>query len=105
MERYETELLDHALEGIRSIDGLRMIGMPKERGGVISFVMEGIPDTKVARMLDAEGIAVRTGHHCAQPILARFGLESSIRPSFAFYNTRAEVDALVETLRRISSRH
>ncbi len=102
MERYETELLDHALEGIRGVNGLRMIGMPKERGGVISFVMDGIPDMKVARMLDAEGIAVRTGHHCAQPILARFGLESSIRPSFAFYNTKAEVDALVGTLRQIS---
>ena len=104
MERYETELLAYALEGIRSVDGLRVIGMPKERGGVISFVMDGIPDMQVARMLDAEGIAVRTGHHCAQPILARFGLESSVRPSFAFYNTRAEADALVETLRQISQR-
>jgi len=104
IERYEADLLAYALQGIRSVNGLRVIGMPRDRGGVISFVMEGIPDLEVARILDAEGIAVRVGHHCAQPILARFGLESTIRPSFAFYNTRAEADALVETLRRISLR-
>lgn len=104
IERYETDLLAYALQGIRSVNGLRVIGMPRDRGGVISFVMEGIPDMEVARILDAEGIAVRVGHHCAQPILARFGLESSIRPSFAFYNTRAEADVLINVLRRISVR-
>ena len=104
LERYETDLLAYALEGIRGVNGLRMIGMPKDRGGVISFVMDGIPDLEVAKILDAAGIAVRTGHHCAQPILARFGLLSSVRPSFAFYNTRAEADVLVETLRKISTR-
>ena len=104
IERYETDLLAYALQSIRRIAGLRVIGMPKDRGGVISLVIDGIPDMEVARMLDAEGIAVRTGHHCAQPILARFGLKSSVRPSFAFYNTRAEADALVETLHRISLR-
>jgi len=102
IEHYETALLDYALQGIRSIDGLRLIGMPRDRGGVISLVIDGVPDTEIARMLDAQGIAVRTGHHCAQPILARFGLESTVRPSFAFYNTRGEVDVLVETLWRIS---
>ena len=66
--------------------------------------MDGIPDLQVARMLDAEGIAVRAGTHCAQPILARFGLESTVRPSFAFYNTKAEADTLIETLRMISLR-
>ena len=104
IERYETWLLDYTLEGIRSINGLRLIGQPRDRGGVISLVMDGIPDLEVARMLDAEGIALRAGTHCAQPILARFGLESSIRPSFAFYNTQAEADALIEALRRISLR-
>lgn len=104
IERYETDLLAYALEDIRSVNGLRVIGMPRDRGGVISLVMDGIPDLQVGKMLDAEGIAVRTGHHCAQPILARFGLESSVRPSFAFYNTRAEADVLVETLRKISLR-
>jgi cysteine desulfurase/selenocysteine lyase len=101
IEQYETALLDYALEGLRSVNGLRLIGTPKDRGGVISLVMDGIPDMQVARMLDAEGIAVRTGHHCAQPVLARFGLESTVRPSFAFYNTEAEVDLLVATLRAI----
>jgi cysteine desulfurase/selenocysteine lyase len=104
IERYETELLAYALEEIRKVNGLRVIGMPKDRGGVISFVMDGIPDMEVARLLDAEGIAVRAGTHCAQPILARFGLQSTLRPSFAFYNTRDEADVLVETLRKISLR-
>ncbi len=104
IEQYETRLLDYALGGICSINGLRLIGTPKDRGGVISLVMDGIPDLEVAKMLDAEGIAVRAGFHCAKPILARFGLESSVRPSFAFYNTQTEVDALVETLRKISLR-
>ena len=102
IEQYETRLLDYVLEGIRSVNGLRLIGTPRDRGGVISFVMDGIPDLEVAKMLDAEGIAVRAGTHCAQPILARFGLESTVRPSFAFYNTEAEADVLVETLRKIS---
>jgi cysteine desulfurase/selenocysteine lyase len=104
IERYETGLLAYALEEIRKVNGLRVIGMPRDRGGVISFVMDGMPDLQVAKLLDAEGIAVRAGTHCAQPILARFGLESSVRPSFAFYNTKAETDVLVETLRRISQR-
>ena len=102
IEQYETDLLAYALKGIRSVDRLRVIGMPRDRGGVISLVMEGMPDMEVARMLDEQGIAVRTGHHCAQPILARFGLESSVRPSFAFYNTKAEADVLVESLHKIS---
>ncbi|HUX89231.1 MAG TPA: SufS family cysteine desulfurase [Gallionellaceae bacterium] len=104
IEQYETQLIDYALEKIRSVNGLRVIGMPRDRGGVISFVMQGIPDLEVGKLLDAQGIAARTGHHCAQPILAHFGLKSTVRPSFAFYNTRGEVDVLVETLRRISLR-
>jgi len=102
IERYESALLDYALERIRSVNGLSVIGMPRERGGVISFVLKDIPDPIVARTLDAEGIAVRAGTHCAQPILARFGVESTVRPSFAFYNTRGEVDTLVDTLKKIS---
>ena len=104
IERYESYLLDYAHEKISSVNGLRLIGMPRDRGGVISFVMDGIPDVEVGSMLDAEGIAARFGHHCAQPIMARFGLESTVRPSFAFYNTTAEVDRLVEVLHKISQR-
>jgi cysteine desulfurase/selenocysteine lyase len=101
IERYESALLAYALAGLQGIKGLRLIGTPRERGGVISLVMEGIDDLQVARALDAQGIAVRTGHHCAQPILARFGLTSTVRPSFAFYNTKVEAALLVETLRAI----
>ena len=104
IEQYETRLLGYALEGILGVDGLHVIGMPRDRGGVISLTMDGIADLEVGRMLDAEGIAVRIGHHCAQPILARFGLESTVRPSFAFYNTYAEVDRLTEVLHKISRR-
>lgn len=104
IERYETDLLAYALQGLLGVNGLRVIGMPKDRGGVISLVMDGIPDVEVGRLLDAQGIAARIGHHCAQPILRRFGLESTVRPSFAFYNTKDEADMLVEALRGISLR-
>jgi cysteine desulfurase/selenocysteine lyase len=104
IEQYESELLAYALEGLSKINGLRIIGMPKDRGGVLSLVMEGIPDAEIGKLLDLQGIAVRTGHHCAQPILARFGLQSCVRPSFAFYNTRGEADVLVEALGRIGGR-
>jgi len=89
---------------LSKIRGLRIIGDPKDRVGVISLVVDGMTDAKVGKMLDFEGIAVRTGHHCAQPILARFGLESTVRPSFAFYNTMGEVDALVAALRKIAAK-
>lgn len=104
IEQYEADLLAYALDKIRSVNGLRLIGQPKDRGGVISLVMDGIPDLEVAKLLDAQGIAVRAGTHCAQPILARFGLQSTVRPSFAFYNTRGEVDVLVGALRGIGLR-
>ena len=102
IEQYETGLVDYAVEEIRRINGVRMIGMPKDRAGVVSFVMRGIPVREVGELLDAEGIAVRAGHHCAQPVLAHFGLDATIRPAFAFYNTRNEVDALVSALKKIS---
>lgn len=104
IEQYESLLLAYVLEGMRSVDGLRVIGTPRDRGGVISFVMDGIQDVEIARMLDAEGIMMRVGHHSAHPIVARFGLESTVRPSFAFYNTHAEADLLLDMLRKISLR-
>lgn len=104
IERYETELVDYAVREIRRVKGVRMIGMPKDRAGVVSFVLEGMPVREVGTLLDAEGIAVRAGHHCAQPVLAHYGLESTVRPAFAFYNTKAEADALVEALHKISFR-
>jgi cysteine desulfurase/selenocysteine lyase len=101
--RHEQELIDYALRELRTIPGLRMIGNPPERAGVVSFVLDHMRVEDVGRALDAEGIAVRAGHHCAQPALRRFGVESSVRPSFALYNTCEDVDALIAALRKITA--
>ena len=105
LEAWEGELVRYAEEGLRSVPGLRMIGAPRERGGVFSIILPGIADAEVGKRLDDAGIAVRTGAHCAQSILARFGLGSTVRPSFTFYNTKREVDTLVGTLHEISRQH
>jgi cysteine desulfurase/selenocysteine lyase len=102
ISRHEHELIEQAIAGLREIPGLRLIGAPRERAGVVSFVLDGIRTEDVGRALDREGIAVRAGHHCAQPILRRFGLESTVRPSFALYNTSEDVEALVAAVRRIA---
>jgi cysteine desulfurase/selenocysteine lyase len=101
--RYEHELLEYAMAGLKSISGLRLIGTAKAKTSVLSFVLEGHSNQDIGVALNRAGIAVRTGHHCAQPILRRFGLESTVRPSLAFYNTHEEVDHLVKTVRRIQS--
>ena len=101
--RYEHELLIYAMEALRSISGLRLIGTAAEKTSVLSFVLAGHSNQDIGVALNKVGIAVRTGHHCAQPILRRFGLESTVRPSLAFYNTHQEVDLLVSTVRRIKS--
>jgi cysteine desulfurase/selenocysteine lyase len=102
ISRHEEELIEHTVAGLCTIPGLRLIGAPRERAGVVSFVLDGIRTEDVGKALDREGIAVRAGHHCAQPILRRFGLESSVRPSFALYNTADDVAALVAAVRRIA---
>ena len=102
ISRHEHELIEQAIAGLRQIPGLRLIGAPRERAGVVSFVLDGIRTEDVGRALDREGIAVRAGHHCAQPILRRFGLESTVRPSFALYNTSEDVKALIAAVRRIA---
>ncbi|MGA2451571.1 MAG: SufS family cysteine desulfurase [Polyangiaceae bacterium] len=99
--RYEHELLDYATGRLLTIPGLQIIGTAKEKAGVISFVLPGVRTEDVGSLLDQEGIAVRSGHHCAQPILRRFGLESTVRASFAPYNTCEDVDALVRAIERI----
>lgn len=101
--RYEHELLVYAMDALRSISGLRLIGTAAEKTSVLSFVLAGHSNQDIGVALNRVGIAVRTGHHCAQPILRRFGLESTVRPSLAFYNTHEEVDLLVSTVRRIQS--
>jgi len=99
---YEHALLEYAQHALSTIPGLRPIGTALNKASVLSFVLPGVTNESVAKHLDKHGIAVRAGHHCAQPAIRHFGLESSVRPSLAFYNTREEVDALVLALRQLS---
>jgi cysteine desulfurase / selenocysteine lyase len=103
INRYEHELLVYATEKMLAVPGLSMIGTAKEKASVLSFVLDGCRSEDVGKALNQEGIAVRAGHHCAQPILRRFGLETTVRPSLAFYNTKDDVDLLVATLLRIQA--
>jgi cysteine desulfurase/selenocysteine lyase len=105
MERiaeYEHQLLLYATRLLKEIPGLRLIGTAADKAGVLSFVLNGHRTEDVGSALNQEGIAVRSGHHCAQPILRRFGVESTVRPSLAFYNTCADIDALVSAVARIA---
>ena len=99
---HEHELIEQTVAGLRGIPGVRLVGAPRERAGVVSFVLDGCRTEDVGKALDREGIAVRAGHHCAQPILRRFGLESTVRPSFALYNTAEDVEALLAAVQRIA---
>lgn len=100
--RYEHELLDYATHLLRPIKGVRLVGTARDKASVLSFTLEGYTTHEVGVALNEEGIAVRTGHHCAQPILRRFGLETTVRPSLAFYNTRDEVDRFIAVVQRLS---
>jgi len=104
MERiaaYEHELVAYAHEALATVPGLRFIGTAQEKAGVVSFVLEGVHPHDMGTVLDYEGIAIRTGHHCAQPVMERFGVPATARASLALYNTRAEVDALVQGLHKV----
>jgi cysteine desulfurase/selenocysteine lyase len=99
--RYEHDLLLYAMQAMRQVPGLRLIGTAREKASVLSFVLDGYTTEQVGQALSREGIAVRAGHHCAQPILRRFGLETTVRPSLALYNTCDEIDQLVAALHRL----
>jgi cysteine desulfurase/selenocysteine lyase len=99
MGAWETELLDYATAQIAEIPEVRIIGTAREKASVLSFVIAGIHPHDIGTILDREGIAVRAGHHCAQPVMQRFEIPATTRASFAFYNTRAEVDALIAGVR------
>ena len=99
---YEHALLEYGTWQLNDIPGVRLIGTAKEKASVLSFVLDGFATEEVGKALNEEGIAVRSGHHCAQPILRRFGLEATVRPSLAFYNTTEEVDRLVSVVRRLA---
>ncbi|HEV2638671.1 MAG TPA: family 2A encapsulin nanocompartment cargo protein cysteine desulfurase [Actinocrinis sp.] len=101
---YEHSLLEHATEGLRGVPGLRLVGTAAHKASIVSFVLDGYQPAEVGTALNEDGIAVRSGHHCAQPILRRYGLEATVRPSFAFYNTHDEVDTLITSVRRLSDR-
>jgi len=104
IQRYEHDLLLYATRGLSAIPGLRLIGTAAHKASVLSFVLDGYRTEEIGAALNREGIAVRSGHHCAQPILRRFGVESTVRPSLAFYNTIGEVDLLVDTVQRLARR-
>lgn len=101
--RYEHELLCYGMQQLATVPGVRLIGTAADKASVMSFVLQGYSTEEVGKALNEEGIAVRTGHHCAQPILRRFGVETTVRPSLAFYNTFDEIDQLVAVVRRLSS--
>ena len=101
MAAHEHDLLEYATQALSRIAGLRIIGTAKEKAGVISFVFDHVHAHDVGTILDQEGVAVRAGHHCAMPVMQRFGVPATTRASFAFYNTRAEVDVLVAALQRV----
>ncbi|HXW13273.1 MAG TPA: cysteine desulfurase [Terriglobia bacterium] len=100
---YEHALLTYANEAIGQIPGVRLIGTAREKTGVLSFLLEGIHPHDVGTVLDQEGIAVRTGHHCAQPVMERFGVPATVRASLAFYNTKQEVNALAAGLEHVKA--
>jgi cysteine desulfurase/selenocysteine lyase len=91
---HEAMLLDYTLTLAADIEGLRRIGNPRRVAGIFSFVLEGTHPSDLGMLLDQQGIAVRTGHHCAQPLMARYGVPGTVRASYTIYNTRADVDAL-----------
>lgn len=105
---YEHELLGYATEKLSAIENLRIIGTAKEKASVISFVVDGIHPLDIGMLLDAQGIAVRTGHHCTQPLMAHYQIPGTVRASFSFYNTKEEIDvfanAIVKSIKRINQK-
>ena len=98
----ERDLLAYGTEALQSIDGLRLIGTARDKAGVLSFVMDDVHPHDIGTILDTEGVAIRSGHHCAQPVMQRFGIAATARASLAVYNTRDEIDRLVRALHKVS---
>jgi cysteine desulfurase/selenocysteine lyase len=101
VQQYEQMLLRSAHDKLAAIQGLRIIGEAREKAGVVSFILEGIHPHDIGTILDQEGIAIRTGHHCAQPVMQKYGIPATARASFAFYNTIEEVEALVHSIQKV----
>lgn len=100
---HEAELLTEATRRVQSIEGLQLVGTARHKAGVLSFVMDGAHPHDIGTIVDREGVAIRTGHHCAQPVMDRFGIPATARASFAFYNTASDIEALVAALGRVRS--
>ena len=98
---HEDELLEYGTRALESIEGLRIVGTSPHKAGILSFVMENVHPHDIGTILDAEGVAVRTGHHCAQPVMQRFQIPATVRASLAMYNTREDIDALVRAIDRV----
>lgn len=103
IREYETALTHYAMNQLRTIEGMRLFGQARQKDAVISFLVGNIHHLDMGTLLDRLGIAVRTGHHCAQPVMTHYGIEGTVRASFAFYNTEADVDALVSGIRRVAT--
>ena len=103
IQRHEQELTRYATEQLKTIDGMRIFGHSIDKDAVISFLVGDIHHLDMGTLLDRLGIAVRTGHHCAQPLMARLGISGTVRASFGLYNTREEVDTFVAGVRRVSA--
>ena len=101
IERYEHQLTEYARTQLQQIPGVTVLANPRNRVSVVSFVIDNIGVPETGQLLDKEGIAVRAGHHCAQPALRSLGYEMSVRPTFSFYNTREEIDKLVVAVKKI----
>jgi cysteine desulfurase/selenocysteine lyase len=98
---YERNLLDYATETIGAIKGVKIIGTAREKASVLSFIVDNVHPHDIGTILDQDGIAIRAGHHCAQPVMKRYGVPATARASFAFYNTREEIDALSDGVQKV----
>jgi cysteine desulfurase/selenocysteine lyase len=98
---HEAALLEYGTERLAQIPGVRIIGTAKHKASILSFVMEGVHPHDIGTIVDREGVAIRTGHHCAQPVMARFGVPATARASLAMYNSREDIDTLVRALGRV----
>lgn len=101
VSEYEDALLSHATEAVKDIPGLRIIGTATEKAGILSFVMAGVHPHDIGTILDTEGVAIRAGHHCTMPLMTRYGIPGTARASFAMYNTKEDIDALVRGIEKV----
>jgi cysteine desulfurase/selenocysteine lyase len=98
---HEADLLAYGTELLRSVPGLTLIGTARQKAGVLSFVLDGVHAHDIGTILDLEGVAIRAGHHCAMPVMKRFGVPATARASLALYNSRADLDALVKAIHKV----